>query len=96
MKSTPDPEALPVRSASADADRAVVNGATSVSAVPASVPCADDDAYFDYDDREIGCVNCDGGWRHGCCDDMCIGSNEPEWCEDARPCRTCNPYGEIL
>ena len=29
----------------------------------------DDDDYG----REIGCVNCDSGWNHGCCDDLCRG-----------------------
>lgn len=48
------------------------------------------------DDGEIGCVNCDGGWRHGCCDDLCRGSNDSEWCENAIPCRTCNPFGDVL
>jgi hypothetical protein len=56
----------------------------------------DDDFDLEYDDREFGCVNCDGGWRHGCCDDMCYGCNEPQWCPDALPCRHCNPHGEIL
>lgn len=53
----------------------------------------DDDGF---DEREIGCVNCDGGWRHGCCDDLCRGSNDPEWCDFARKCPTCNPHGEVL
>ena len=57
----------------------------------------DQDAEYDgYDEGEIGCVNCDGGWNHGCCDDLCRGSNEPEWCEFARACRHCNPHGEVL
>lgn len=58
-----------------------------------------DQAQEDFDlceEREIGCVNCDGGWRHGCCDDLCRGCNEPEWCDYARPCSTCNPHGEVL
>lgn len=56
---------------------------------------ADDDHYYD-DFEGPGCVNCDGGWRHGCIDDLCRGYNEPEWCEDAIPCPTCNPHGELL
>jgi len=52
---------------------------------------------FDYDESPgIGCVDCDSGWRHGCCDDLCYGSNEPEWCDNAIPCRHCNPHGEVL
>jgi hypothetical protein len=51
---------------------------------------------FDYDEREIGCVDCDSGWRHGCCDDLCYGSNEPEWCDNAIACCHCNPHGEVL
>lgn len=54
------------------------------------------DSYDDYDDSPgIGCANCDGGWSHGCCDDLCRGSNEPEWCENAIACWTCNPHGEV-
>lgn len=52
---------------------------------------------FDYDDSPgIGCADCDSGWRHGCCDDLCYGSNEPEWCDNAIACRHCNPHGEVL
>ncbi|MDR7257752.1 hypothetical protein J2X47_001932 [Sphingomonas sp. BE270] len=51
---------------------------------------------FDDDQTEIGCVNCDSGWHHGCCDDLCRGSNDPEWCDSAVACRHCNPYGEVL
>lgn len=62
-------------------------------AEPAEQP---DDDFDGYDESEgIGCVNCDGGWRHGCCDDLCRGCNEPEWCDLARPCPHCNPHGEI-
>jgi hypothetical protein len=50
----------------------------------------------DYDDAEIGCVNCDAGWRHGCCDDLCRGSNESQDCDYPRRCLTCNPHGEVL
>jgi hypothetical protein len=56
---------------------------------------AEDDG-FDYDEREIGCVNCDMGWRHGCCDDLCRGSVEPQDCENARACSHCNQHGEYL
>ncbi len=58
----------------------------------------DDDEPIYYDDGlpDFGCIHCQfDGWHHGCCDDMCIGSNEPEWCENAYPCRHCNPHGEI-
>ena len=55
----------------------------------------EDDFYYP-EAVDIGCVNCDGGWRHGCCDDLCRGSNEPEWCENAIFCRTCNPHGHVL
>jgi hypothetical protein len=57
---------------------------------------AEDDDYDDYDDGEIGCVNCDAGWRHGCCDDLCRGSNESQDCDSPRRCLTCNPHGEVL
>lgn len=52
--------------------------------------------FDDYEDAEIGCVNCDAGWRHGCCDDLCRGSNEPQDCDYARKCLVCNKYGEVL
>ena len=52
--------------------------------------------YDEYDDApSIGCYECDGGWRHGCMDDMCRGCNEAVDCEDAYPCRHCNPNGEL-
>jgi len=56
-----------------------------------------DDDDFGYDeDPGIGCYNCGGGgWRHGCIDDLCRGSNEPEECEFARPCPCCNPDGDV-
>jgi hypothetical protein len=51
--------------------------------------------YIEYDPDlpEIGCCNCDGGWKHGCCDDLCYACNEPQWCENAISCRHCNPDG---
>lgn len=61
----------------------------------AHTPEAADDLDFE-EVGEIGCVNCDGGWRHGCCDDLCIGSNETDRCDYARKCLTCNPNGEVL
>lgn len=61
---------------------------------PEFEPYAEDD--YDFDPGDIGCANCDGGWRHGCCDDLCRGSNEADRCDYARPCRTCNPHGEVL
>jgi hypothetical protein len=53
-----------------------------------------DDGYYD-DDDGIGCCNCDGGWRHGCCDDLCRGSNEAADCDRAYPCKLCNPEGDV-
>jgi hypothetical protein len=59
-----------------------------------------DDVSDDYDGYggDIGCVHCSfDGWHHTCCDDLCRGCNEPEWCESGgRPCQHCNPYGEGL
>ncbi|HEU4804472.1 MAG TPA: hypothetical protein VFS91_01465 [Nitrobacter sp.] len=54
--------------------------------------------YDDYNDGErgIGCYECDQGWKHGCCDDMCIACTEAPWCDDAYPCRLCNPHGDFL
>jgi hypothetical protein len=61
------------------------------------LPTPDDgDDFDDYDEREIGCVDCDSGWRHGCCDDLCYGSVEPQDCDMARACPHCNPRGEYL
>jgi hypothetical protein len=53
---------------------------------------------FDFDDDgpdEIGCYECEDGWRHGCCDDLCRGSVEAVDCDAAHPCRLCNPRGEV-
>ncbi len=59
----------------------------------------DDDYDDDYDGPfggGIGCAHCQqAGWHHGCCDDLCHGCNEPEDCDDAYPCRHCNPHGEV-
>lgn len=45
---------------------------------------------------QLGCVHCGyAGWRHACCDDVCIACYEPEDCPDARACRHCNPHGDI-
>ncbi len=56
----------------------------------------DEDDFMYVYDREFGCVHGGyDGWRHGCCDDMCIACNEPEWCENGIPCRHCNPFGDI-
>lgn len=56
----------------------------------------DNDFYEDeeYEEDGIGCANCDGGWHHGCMDDLCRGSTDAEECEDAIPCKLCNPNGE--
>lgn len=67
---------------------------TDTPAAPAKDEALDDD--FDGDDGEgIGCYNCDGGWKHGCMDDLCRGSTDATECEDAYPCRICNPQGEV-
>ncbi len=48
-----------------------------------------------YDDApDIGCWNCEGGWKHGCMDDLCRGSACADQCDDAYPCPTCNPKGD--
>jgi hypothetical protein len=54
-----------------------------------------DDNDFYEDDDGIGCASCDGGWHHGCMDDLCRGSYGADQCDDATPCRICNPDGEI-
>ena len=55
------------------------------------------DDFFDDGPSGIGCGYCNmEGWRHGCCDDLCRGCNEPECCDSAIPCRHCNPDGESL
>lgn len=53
--------------------------------------------YWDEEYREgIGCVHCAyDGWHHGCCDDLCRGSNEAQDCDSAHPCKHCNPDGEL-
>ena len=51
---------------------------------------------YDDEPQGLGCVHCDMGWLHGCCDDMCYGCNEPQDCPDAYPCRHCNPDGDML
>lgn len=43
-----------------------------------------------------GCYNCNGGWLHGCCDDLCRGCNEAFDCDAARPCPICNRDGEYM
>ncbi len=55
-----------------------------------------DDEYSDDDIGGIGCCNCDGGWHHGCCDDLCCGSNEAVDCDNAFPCKFCNPDGDVI
>lgn len=58
---------------------------------PDAAVVADDDL----DGPDFGCIHCQyDGWRHTCCDDLCYGSNEPEWCDFAAPCRHCNKHGE--
>lgn len=54
----------------------------------------DDPDFYDEDDGSIGCANCDLGWRHGCCDDLCRGSSDAADCHNARACQTCNPDGD--
>lgn len=54
-----------------------------------------DEEYEDMGDGTPGCCNCGyNGWVHGCCDDLCRGSNEAVDCSNSRPCRNCNPKGE--
>lgn len=50
-----------------------------------------DPDHFDHEESDgAGCVNCQGGWKHGCMDDLCRGAYSADQCEDAIPCRTCN------
>lgn len=70
-----------------------------MTAQPENVGCPDCNAVncvcFDYDDSPgIGCADCDSGWRHGCCDDLCCACNEAEGCDNPIACRHCNPNGE--
>ena len=51
---------------------------------------------YDNEPDGIGCVHCDQGWEHGCCDDMCYGSTEAQDCPDTRPCKHCNPDGDMI
>jgi hypothetical protein len=50
----------------------------------------------DFERPEIGCYECDGGWKHGCCSDMCIGCYEAVECDRAYPCRLCNSSGGFI
>lgn len=62
-------------------------------------PCCDSDNVQSYDEEygEIGCGLCNqDGWHHGCCDDLCRGSNEPQDCDFAHNCKHCNPDGDYL
>lgn len=54
--------------------------------------CEDDDE----GPEGIGCYDCEDGWKHGCCDDLCRGCNDALDCDFARPCRLCNPRGEMV
>jgi len=57
------------------------------------------DPYIEEADRDlagIGCWNCDMGWRHGCCSDMCMNCTEAAWCDYARPCPLCNSSGDLI
>lgn len=59
-----------------------------------SEPYDEAEEYLDGDQSDQpGCWNCDGGWRHGCMDDMCRGASDAIDCQDAFPCRLCNPRG---
>lgn len=49
----------------------------------------------DCDHVGLGCSNCDSGWVHGCCDDLCRGSRGGPDCQSALACRACNPEGDI-
>ena len=68
---------------------------THLKAVPADDADGEGWDYFDPDAGQIGCCNCDSGWRHGCCDDLCYASVAPVDCDAAIPCRFCNPNGEV-
>lgn len=52
------------------------------------------DSDFDRRPDPASCYNCNSGWKHGCCDDLCIGANEANECEDRYACKVCNPDGE--
>lgn len=58
----------------------------------------DDDDFYDDDDDDmeggVGCANCERGWVHGCCDDLCRGRDAID-CHSAIACRTCNPDGDV-
>lgn len=53
----------------------------------------DDDFYEE--DEGIGCSNCDGGWVHACCDDLCRNTVSAQDCDSSLPCRSCNPDGDF-
>lgn len=55
-----------------------------------------EEAYQDDGPDTIGCWNCEGGWKHGCMDDLCRGSLDACDCDDGYACRLCNPTGEVL
>ena len=63
-----------------------------------SKPIVDDDGYDpDYDVTEIVCYDCDSGWKHSCCSDMCMSCYDAQdYLYGGRPCRHCNPHGDIL
>lgn len=56
-----------------------------------------EEADMDLESGGFGCIHCHfEGWHHNCCDDLCYGCNEPAWCDTGgRPCRYCNPHGEV-
>lgn len=43
----------------------------------------------------LGCSNCERGWVHACCDDLCRNSNDASDCSGAIACRACNPEGDF-
>ncbi len=52
--------------------------------------------FYDIEETPLGCVYCYDGWWHGCCDDLCRGSNEAQDCDRAIPCSNCNPLGDVM
>ncbi len=58
--------------------------------------CYEVDDFADDEDRDPGCCECDEGWKHGCCDDMCRGQyDQPlDCCSNPVPCR-CNQNRKV-
>lgn len=54
----------------------------------------DDDCDHEFEGGGLGCVNCDNGWVHACCDDLCRNTNDATDCHSAIACRACNAEGD--